>query len=586
MPDTHAYIEVVFPERPRQVVPIGVLPFFIGRGTENGNHLALDDLRVSRRCVAIAAAPDGLRIEDRGQAGGIFVNRSQIAEAKILSDGDRIRLGGDEACQLVFRSAPHPLRRREDGLAALNGLTGAKPGDSQHELNRLSVLLEATSLLHSQLPLESIFAAMLDHGIALTHADRAMLLEPDAAGALQVRVARGRDRTSLAPETMNPSRTVLGQAIEQRSAAINEDLLLADSNLQTAHSVVLQFLRSAVVIPLYHMAHESEVLGQNTGQNSGQSQGQGSGQGELLGAVYLDSKRASAFSTLDRQILDALGVQAASILANARLMQRERERQRLEQELSIARQIQQALVPQGLKDYPHLAITGSHRPCNEVGGDYFDVFPLPDGRTAFLIADIAGKGLGAALLTTMLQGALSVLTFGAEPVKVFEYLNRFLCERADVDRYATMFFGLVSPDGMLEFVRAGHPSPLLLRRGEVSELYHEGSFPIGLVDEATYAASCVQLEPDDTLLLFTDGVTEAEDKDRNLFEVERLMDAFAQHYGCTLDVLKTGILSAVEKFTEGANQSDDITLLVVRYRKPGSEAIVTGENSVSSAPAL
>src|SRR5580698_7309162 len=174
--------------------------------------------------------------------------------------------------------------------------------------------------------------------------------------------------------------------------------------------------------------------------------------------------------------------------------------------------LQQALVPQGLQDYPHLAITGIHRPCNEVGGDYFDVFPLPDGRTAILIADIAGKGLGAALLTTMLQGALSVLTFGAEPVKVFEYLNRFLCDRAGVDRYATMFFGLVSPDGVLEFVRAGHPSPLLLRRGEVSELYREGSFPIGLVDEATYEASRVQLEPEDTLLLFTDGVTEAENR--------------------------------------------------------------------------
>jgi sigma-B regulation protein RsbU (phosphoserine phosphatase) len=97
----------------------------------------------------------------------------------------------------------------------------------------------------------------------------------------------------------------------------------------------------------------------------------------LLGAVYLDSKRTAAFSALDRQILDALGAQAASILDNARLMQRERERQRLEQELNIARQIQQALVPQGSQDYPHLAITGIHRPCQEVGGDYFDVFPCP-----------------------------------------------------------------------------------------------------------------------------------------------------------------------------------------------------------------
>jgi len=578
MADLHAYIEVAFSDRPRQVIPISVLPFLIGRGSENGNHLALDDLRVSRRCMAICAVPEGLRLEDRGQAGGILVNRSQITGATILSDGDRICLGGDEGCQFVFRSASHPMRRRDDGIAVLKSMSGARPGDSHHELNRLSVLLEATSLLHSQLPLDSIFATMLDHAISLTRADRAMLLEPDGAGTLQVKVARGREQKSLEPEAMNPSRTVLGQAIEQRSAVINEDILLADSNVQTAHSVVLQFLRSAAVIPLYNVMHDESAEGRGAGHAQEKS--------ELLGAVYLDSKRASAFSTLDRQILDALAAQAASILANARLMQRERERQRLEQELSIARQIQQALVPQGLQDYPHLAITGSHRPCNEVGGDYFDVFPLPDGRTAFLIADIAGKGLGAALLTTMLQGALSVLTFGADPVKLFEYLNRFLCDRADVDRYATMFFGLVSPDGMLEFVRAGHPSPLLMRRGQVSELYQEGSFPIGLIDEASYEASRIQLEPEDTLLLFTDGVTEAEDKNRNLFEVERLIDAFAQHYGCSLDVLKAGILNTVEKFTEDAEQSDDITLLAVRYRKPGSATIVTGENSVSKAQSL
>ena len=98
--------------------------------------------------------------------------------------------------------------------------------------------------------------------------------------------------------------------------------------------------------------------------------------------IYLDSRRIAAFSALDRQILDALAVQAASIMDNARLVERERERQRLEQELSIARTIQQALLPHGLNDFPHLAVTGVHYPCHEVGGDYFDVVPVSDNRTA------------------------------------------------------------------------------------------------------------------------------------------------------------------------------------------------------------
>ena len=165
--------------------------------------------------------------------------------------------------------------------------------------------------------------------------------------------------------------------------------------------------------------------------------------GQFLGILYLDSRRPAAFSKLDRQILDALAVEAASILDNARLVERERQRQRLEQELSIAREIQQALLPRGFGEFPHLAISAVNTPCHAVGGDYFDVFPMSDDRTAFVIADVAGKGIGAALLTTMLQGALTGMTLGADPARVFHHINDFLCKHSDVGKYATMFFGML-----------------------------------------------------------------------------------------------------------------------------------------------
>lgn len=552
-----AAIQVAFTDRPTQVVPIDALPFLIGRGSESGNHLPIDDMRISRKCAAIAAGPSGFLIEDRGQLNGIFVN-GELTRGKTLADGDRIRLGTDEGCQLVFRLQPDESSQ-ETAETRFRSLLGSWGGSSTDELKGLRMLLEATQLLHSQLPLESVLSTMLDHAIAITHADRGMLLEPDAAGVLQVKVARGRASENLPPERMNPSRSVLGRALELETAVINEDLNLADLNVQTAQSVMLQLLRSAVVIPLYATAHGTVEELLKTPRR-------------LLGAVYLDSKRTATFSALDRQILDALGSQAASILDNARLVERERERQRLEQELSIAREIQQALVPQGLQDYPHLAVTGMHRPCHEVGGDYFDVFPVSDGRTAILIADVAGKGLGAALLTTMLQGAISGMTLGVDPVRVFSHLNQFLCERASLGRYATMFFGLIGPDGMLEYVRASQPAPLLLRRGEVRELYTGGSFPVGLLEMATFKSDRIQLEPDDTLLLYSDGVTEAEDKERNLFGDERLVEALAPHQNSSLGELQAGILHAVDKFAEGASQSDDITILVVRYRRPSGDS--------------
>jgi sigma-B regulation protein RsbU (phosphoserine phosphatase) len=559
-----ATIEVAFADRPAQQVPVVVLPFLIGRGRESGNHLPLDDMRISRKCIAISQGASGLVVEDRGQLNGIFVN-GEPASGKALADGDRIRLGTDDGCQLVIRIQPDEAAE-QTAETRFRSLLGSWGGSSTDELKGLRMLLEATQLLHSQLPLGSVLATMLDHAIAITHADRGMLLEPDAAGVLQVKVARGRSGENLLPERMNPSRSVLGRALELETAVINEDLNLADLNVQTAQSVMLQLLRSAVVIPLYATSHGTvEELMRSPRR--------------LLGAVYLDSKRTATFSALDRQILDALGSQAASILDNARLMERERERQRLEQELSIAREIQQALVPQGLQDYPHLAVTGMHRPCHEVGGDYFDVFPISDGRTAILIADVAGKGLGAALLTTMLQGAISGMTLGVDPVRLFNHLNSFLCERASVGRYATMFFGLIGPDGMLEYVRASHPSPLLLRRGMVSQLYSGGSFPVGLIDMATFKSDRIQLEPDDTLLLYSDGVTEAHDRDQDLFGDERLKQALAPHQDSSLGDLQAGILTAVERFAEGASQSDDITILVVRYRQPATGPSGEGPSS-------
>jgi serine phosphatase RsbU (regulator of sigma subunit) len=540
-----AWLEIPTMPAPSRDVSISELPFLIGRGHQSGNHLVLDDLRISRRSAAIYTADGSLWIEDRGQMNGVFVNGEKI-EKQALHNGDQIRLGIDNDCQLIYRAGIGNERSSSD--SKFRDLIGAFGSKSSDNLDGLRVLLEAATLLQSGLPLDSVLATILDHAIAVTRADRGMFLVPSESGQMSVRVGRDMSGNDLLTEAMNPSQTVVRQALEQRSIVINEDMMMADLNVQTAASVVIQMLRSAVVLPLYS----------GSGENAGSQ--------ELLGAIYLDSKHTSTFSTLNKQILEALGAQARSILDNARLMQREQERQRLEQELSIARVIQQSLVPQGIQDFPHLAVTGLHRPCHEVGGDYFDVFPLGDGRVALLVADVSGKGLGAALVTTMLQGALSALTLGVEPVKVMTHLNTFLCDHSTVGRYATMFFGLVDEQGMLEYVRAGHPSPLLLRNGRVSDLYNEGSFPIGLISEATFESNRVQMEPGDTLVLFTDGVTEAEDRERNLFGDDRLreeLDGMAD--GRPLSAIQEHVFSAVERFSAGTRQSDDITLVLVRY---------------------
>src|SRR4029077_16671114 len=191
--------------------------------------------------------------------------------------------------------------------------------------------------------------------------------------------------------------------------------------------------------------------------------------------------------------------------------------------------------PRGFREYPHLAISGINTPCLAVGGDYFDVFPLSDNRTAFLIADVSGKGLGAALLTNLLQGALSGMTLDTDPARVFSHINRFLCDHAEVGRYATMFFGILDDPGHLEFINAGHPSPFLIRRGVAQEAFTEGSYPVGLVPEAEYTTTCLKLEPGDTVVLFSDGITEAMDPEEQLFGVARLREVLSGHMDTPLD---------------------------------------------------
>jgi serine phosphatase RsbU (regulator of sigma subunit) len=545
-------LEVISPDRSRHSVEITGSPFLIGRGGGNGNHLQLLDQRISRQSAAIIRESDGYCLEDRGQRHGVFVNGKKAVRTP-LHDEDVITFGFDDCYTIVFRSSGDDVSLR-DLLARI----GDPPRDesSSGGLQKLNVLLQATSLLHSQLPLESVLGSMLDHAIAITDADRGLLLEADACGSLRVRLARGSGGVPMPQVSVVPSQTALRRALEQKSSVITEDLSRAEAALQMAQSIVAQSLRAIIAIPLYI----------NTRQTVASESALKPEREQLLGVIYLDSRRPTAFSKLDREILDALALEAASILDNARLVERERQRQRLEQELNIARDIQQALIPHGLRDFPYFAVNGIHMPCHAVGGDYFDVFPVDEHRTAILVADVAGKGLGAALLATMLQGALSGMTIGTDPVRLIQHINRFLCEHAQIERYATMFLGILHSNGELVHICAGHPSPLVVRRNQATELVAKPDFPIGLMPDATFAATTTKLEDGDTLVLFTDGVTEAANPDQELFGEARLRDSLAGQKDASLEQLQKAVLQSIASFTSGASQSDDITLLLVRYR--------------------
>jgi serine phosphatase RsbU (regulator of sigma subunit)/pSer/pThr/pTyr-binding forkhead associated (FHA) protein len=550
-------LELIAPDGARRVVRVSTFPFLIGRGTDTGNHLQLSDRRVSRQCAALVLRDAQICIEDRGQRRGLFVNGERV-ENRALFDGDVITFGLEDSFQLIFHGAaiegslPELFTRIEHVTATDSGAGG---------LRKLSLLLEATTLLHSQLPLHSILEHMVDQTISLTDADRGLLLRQDETGKLHVRLARQAGAKRLPLEGLEPSQTAVRQALENKSSIVTEDMEHADLDLKAAQSIIAQRLRAVVVIPLYAMPPTASPEATHPAVR-----------GELLGVLYLDSRRPTAFSKLERQILDAISLEAASVLDNARLVERERGRQRMEQELGIAREIQQALLPREFRHFPHLQVTGMNQPCLTVGGDYFDVLRLDGDRTAFLIADVSGKGLGAALLTTMLQGALSGMTLSQDPATVFNHINHFLCDHSSLGRYATLFFAILDRKGGLEFTNAGHPSPLLLRQGRVEAPFPASGYPVGLIPEAVFTSATVNLEPGDTLVLFSDGITEAMDPDEQEFGTTRLKQALAGQVNASVEDLQRIILASVENFARGARQADDLTLLLIRYLAAGQSA--------------
>jgi len=543
-----ASLEVISPDGTRALKRVECTPFLIGRGADVGNHVQLSDRRISRQCAALIFDGRAFRLEDRGQKRGLFINGQKAPESVTLRDGDTISFGLPDSYEIVFRSDNASLPKLLDKMEHLTKTDTGAGG-----LRNLNLLLEATKMLHSHMPLETILAHMVDQAINLTDADRGLLLVPGDDGTLKVSVAQQRGGARVSGAAVEPSKTAINAAMEQRRGIVTEDVALADQNLQAAHSVIAQRLRAVVAIPLFGMGERG------TGDPDSVPRGQ------VLGVLYLDSRRPAAFSKLERDILDTLAGDAAMVMENARLVVLERERERLEREIGIARDIQRALLPREFHHYPYLEVTGSNQSCLEVGGDYYDLFDLGPERIAFALADVSGKGLGAALMTTMLQGSLSATTFGQHPAETFAHINRFLCDHAQVERYATMFFGTLDANGRLEYINAGHPSPVLIRAGQVETPFPAASCPVGLIPDMQFSSAVVNLQPGDTLVLFSDGVSEAMDPDQNEYGVDRLKKAVGDCPAGSVSDMQEAILESVRQFARGERQADDVTLLLLRY---------------------
>jgi serine phosphatase RsbU (regulator of sigma subunit) len=515
-------------------------PFTVGRKMDKD--LVIADPRVSRDHAVLTSEDGKFFVADQGSKHGTFVNGERV-ERKQLERNDRIEFGARDTIYVWFDPQHLTPNSARDFLSQISEI---RISSEVTDLEKLTVFLEAARKLNTTGVLDEILLTLVDVTLKLTGADRGYVFLKDSNGKLRLAAGRNSKGELLLDDT-TISHSILDDALRS-----NSEFLLTDTSdsldLSGRQSIVAYDLRTVICIPL----RKPQVQTRSRGANEAASNG------EVMGALYVDSRFASRdISKVSGDILHVVAREAASLIENARLVQAEEESRRYQQELAIAASIQQSLMAMTIPEVPFARLHPKSIPCKEIGGDFYDVVNTDEGL-AVVLADVAGKGVSAALLASTLQGMIySQLTAGMPLTEIVGSANRFLTSKRIGEKYATVMIARLRRDGELEFVNCGHVPPLLIVKNEVVRPTH-GNLPVGLLADVAYESDHYSLHSGDRLVLVTDGVTEAENAAGEFFDNERLEAA-----------AKTGgtqeIFNAVSEFCGGTPLNDDCTVVEMLF---------------------
>ena len=549
-----ASLVVIDPNGHRTRVAIDPLPFSIGRQPES--NLIIRDSRVSRTHARIVVENGEYAIDDCGSLHGTYVNGKRITR-HALRNSDKIEFGAQDSYQLIFALDGAELKRLMEQVGGAEKI-GPTPGVGGN-LAKLRAILDLARTVQSSFSVDDVLVSVVDTALAITGAERGFLMLR-AGGGLEMRIARHRRGRHLHASDLRVPREVIHRALERRRELLSMNFdPLGEGETRPQTSVADLELRSVICVPLVRI---------RTGQ--GEATSVLSTGSETVGVLYMDSRLVAAdLAGGNRELLQTLAIEASTVLENARLLEEERAKRQLEEELSLARTIQQSLLPGKLPSEGWLRASGSSVASHEVGGDYFDVTPVNPHCWCAVVADVSGKGVSSALLASLLQGALITATDHPGTLsRRIERLNRFLMDRTGGEKYATVFYGLLELDGRLSYVNAAHCPPIVVRAGgELSTLDATG-MPVGLMEAAEFGVAEERLAPGDKIVIYTDGVTEAQNAAGEFFGKKRLREIVTAHAAEPCQAVHDAIQQAVTEFTEGSPQSDDITLVVLEFGGP------------------
>jgi phosphoserine phosphatase RsbU/P len=568
---------VKYPDRPSENFPLGRLRITIGRSARND--LCIPDPFASRVHAEVRREGDGYVLQDLGSANGTLYNGAAVDGALPLTVGGRIQIGeteiifddgtyrsGTGATMITDNSATslpeatialtssdrstsglleaiEGARTRPEEVAAQRA---AKHSDLLALISKVGVTLLASATLNETL--EQVVALVFE----AVPADRCMIMMRQKDDAdLQVAVARLRDRAGEVGE-IRVSRSVIEEVVVRGKSVLTSDAQ-ADPRFMSG-TVMLQGVRSVLAVPL------------------GVSE-------KLFGIIYADSPMAEGRFTEDHlKVLTTLASVAAIRVENTRLLDEQLKRERMEHELQVASEIQQRFQPTAPPQVPGYELQGISFPCYEIGGDYYDFIQREDGRLIVALGDVSGKGAAAALLMSSLHAAVHAQAASHDSIlKTISGVNRYLAENIPANRFITLFYAELQPKtGVLSFLNAGHNPPLIVHAAGTMEQLAAGGLPLGIMPDAEYREGRTNLSYGDVLVIYSDGVTEAQSPSGEEFGPTRLYDVVARNMEASAAGIRDRIESALTKFSQGTPAADDITLVIVKRQVEGAAVATSG----------
>ena len=536
--------------------PLARLRTTIGRSARSD--VCIPDVFASRLHAEVRQEGDSFWLLDLGSANGTRLNGLPVTAATPLLSGSEVQIG---ETKILFLSDLHEIKGPSSTLIS-------EPTDALDPTRTISLKsrrIPTKEFLSSELASRTDLLGLISSvGVALLSssgldetlnnvaslvfeavpAERVVIMLRDDEGGSEMQIKVARVRGSDIPiEEVRISRAIMSEVMENGQSVLTSDAQ-QDPRFAT-QTLILQGIRSVLAVPL--SVDERHVFG----------------------LIYADSPTNEVtFTSEHLDILTTLASVASIRVENASLLDERINRERMEGELALAIEIQQRFQPSGPPVVEGYEFQGISFSCYEIGGDYYDFIERHDGKMLVALGDVSGKGTAAALLMSSLHAAIHGQVAAKTPLEqTVISINEYLTENTPANRFVTLFVAELEPaSGALTFINAGHNPPLIARTDGKIELLPPGGLPLGIMSLAEYEVGKTNLNSGDVLVIYSDGVSEANNLDEEEFGMDRLTAVIQANIGQSASAIRDKVESALSDFTGTAPANDDITLVIVKKK--------------------